>query len=136
MKVLITGATGLVGKAIVKELHSSGVQVNYLTTKKDKIVTNEDYHGYYWNPKTSEIDEACFENVSAIINLAGASISKKWTKRYKAEVLNSRLNSLKTLKKGIQNASPKIVAFVSASAIGVYPSSLSTLYVEDEKQIV
>ncbi|MDT0608199.1 TIGR01777 family oxidoreductase [Croceitalea rosinachiae] len=136
MKVLITGATGLVGNAIVKKLHAKGIQVNYLTTRKNKIVIKEDYQGYHWSPEKFEIDNNCFVDVSTIINLAGATISKRWTESHKNEVLNSRVNSLKTLKKGLKQRNfSQIESFVSASAVGIYPTSLSTLYTEDEDQI-
>lgn len=136
MKVLITGATGLVGRAIVKDLHAKGIQVNYLTTSKSKIASHEDYQGFYWNPSSAEIDTNCFKDVSAIINLAGATISNRWTKAYKAEVLNSRIDSLKILKKGIQEAgNTQIESFVSASAIGIYPNSLSTFYTEESEGV-
>ncbi len=136
MKVLITGATGLVGKAIVKELHSKGVQINYLTTSREKIAHSEDYQGFYWNPAKREIDENCFTDVSVIINLAGASISKKWTESYKKIVLNSRIDSLKTLKMGLEKVgSEEIDSFVSASAIGIYPNSLSTYYTNDVNEV-
>ncbi|TAI49445.1 TIGR01777 family oxidoreductase [Flagellimonas allohymeniacidonis] len=136
MKVLVTGATGLVGKAITQALHNQGISVNYLTTRKGKIVSSEDYQGFYWNPSKGEIDLNCFEDVSAVINLAGSNIAKRWTSSYKKQVLNSRLNSLKTLRKGIEQIGDSdIISFVSASAIGIYPNSLTTFYEETETSV-
>ncbi|WP_350292388.1 TIGR01777 family oxidoreductase [uncultured Croceitalea sp.] len=136
MKVLITGATGLVGKAIVRELNDKGVHVNYLTTSKEKLVTKDTYKGFYWNPSKKEIDLECFDNVTAIINLAGASISNRWTTSYKAKVLDSRIDSLRTLHDGIRKSGTKnITSFVSASAIGIYPNSFSSFYTEEEQSI-
>lgn len=97
MKLLITGATGLVGRAIVELSNKQGIPVNYLTTSREKIVSNENFQGFYWNPENNEIDIKCFEGVTSIINLAGSSISKRWTAEYKNEILHSRINSLKTL---------------------------------------
>ncbi len=136
MKVLITGATGLVGKAIVKELLQRGIAVNYLTTRKEKLASTEDFRGFIWNPAKGEIDDNCFEGVDTIINLAGASISKRWTTAYKKEVLQSRLDSLETLKIALQKVdTSQITSFVSASAIGIYPSSLYNFYDEKEKDV-
>ncbi|MBM1106355.1 TIGR01777 family oxidoreductase [Aurantibacter crassamenti] len=136
MKYLITGATGLVGKEIVRLCHDSGIAVNYLTTSKSKIVSKKDYKGFYWNPDTGEIDSACFEGVSAIINLAGASISKKWTPSNKKQILNSRINSIGTLFNALNKGEfEEIDTFVSASAIGVYPNSLEKYYDEDTAEI-
>ncbi len=124
MKVLITGGTGLVGKAITSALHRQSIPVNYLTTRREKIKTSKNLKGFYWNPTTNEIDLSCFEDVTGIINLAGATIAKKWTSAYKKKVLESRLNSLDTLQHGLnQLDGSKIESFVSASAIGIYPSS-------------
>ncbi len=132
MKVLITGATGLVGREITRICNENNISVNYLTTNKRKVISEENYRGFYWNPSSGEIDLDCFEGVSAIINLAGASISKRWTAAYKEEILQSRLNSLKTLHKGIRSInSTNINSFVSASAIGIYPDSVTHFYEED-----
>lgn len=142
MRILITGATGLIGSEITRHFQDRGIPVNYLTTSKDKIATKSDYHGFYWNPSSGEIDEKCFEGVTAIINLAGASISERWTDSYKKVILSSRVNTLKTLYKALKkhktlNRSEfdKITSFVSASAIGVYPDSLSNYYTEEETKI-
>jgi len=134
MKVLITGTTGLVGSEIVRLCRKRNIDVNYLTTSKSKIVSERNYQGFYWNPDTGKIDLECFKNVSAIINLAGASISKRWTVSYKKKILSSRINSLATLRKGIaQIDASNISTLVSASAIGIYPNSLSNFYTENNE---
>lgn len=83
MRVLITGATGLVGTQVVKALHQNDVAINYLTTSKDKIESSDNYQGYFWNPSQGEINTDCFKDVKAIINLAGASVGKPWTSAHK-----------------------------------------------------
>ncbi|MEY8780684.1 MULTISPECIES: TIGR01777 family oxidoreductase [Flavobacteriaceae] len=136
MKVLITGATGLVGQAIVKVLHDKGIPVNYLTTSKNKITSQEDFQGYYWNPSKGEIDLDCFKNVQAIINLAGTTIAKRWTPNHRKKVLLSRINSLQTLKNGLEQSNNKEVeCLISASAVGIYPDSISDFYDETETKV-
>ena len=133
MKVLITGATGLVGKALVNLCLKENIPVNYLTTSKAKIKSTPSYKGFYWNPRINEIDINCFEGVTAIVNLAGSSISKRWTKSYKKEILNSRISSLRTLYNGLERTDrSRLTSFVSASAIGIYPNSLDHYYTEEE----
>lgn len=136
MKVLITGATGLVGSELVSLFHEQSIAVHYLTTRKNKIVSDTDYKGFYWNPDENEVDLKCFEGISVIINLAGASISKRWTTSYKEKVLSSRVNSLRTLYNALEKVdTSKINSFVSASGIGIYPNSLNAYYTEDEKEV-
>ena len=136
MRVLITGATGLVGNEIVSLCHRQNIGVNYLTTNRDKIISKDNYQGFYWKPSALEIDLECFKGVSAIINLAGASIAKRWTNRYKKEILSSRLNTLKTLSTGLEKVErDDIESFVSASAISIYPHSFSSFYTEEDKRV-
>ncbi len=136
MKLLITGATGLIGRTIVELANQQGISVNYLTTSEEKIVSNENFQGFYWNPGANKIDLDCFEGVSAIINLAGSTIAKRWTADYKNEILYSRINALKTLNQALGKINTKnITSFVSASAIGIYPDSLGSLYTEDEQEV-
>jgi uncharacterized protein (TIGR01777 family) len=131
MKVLITGATGLVGSEIVKLCQKENIAVNYLTTSKEKIKTEPGYQGFYWDPKKGEIEKGCLEGVHKIINLVGASVSKPWTSSHKKAILNSRVESANLLLKTLKNNSHQITQIVSASAIGIYPDSLTTLYHED-----
>lgn len=133
MKVLITGATGLIGKAITNLCREKGISVNYLTTDRSKIKNEVNYQGFYWEPKNNEIDVKCFEGVTAIINLAGAGIARKWTNAYKKKILSSRTDSLKTLFIALKNLDPaERISFISAAAIGIYPNSLSDFYTEEQ----
>lgn len=135
MKVLITGATGLIGKEIVKVCHDEGMHVNYLTTSKSKLEAKENYKGFYWNPGEDTIDETCFEGVDAIINMVGASISKRWTNSYKKTIINSRTRTAALLKSTIEKYNYPVKQIISASAIGCYPSSLTNYYEEDFSKI-
>lgn len=135
MRVLITGATGLIGQEIVKQCHAQDITVHYLTTSKSKLSKEANYKGFYWNPNTNEIDHNCFKDVSAIINLVGASISKRWTKSYKKEILESRTKTAQLLQDTIKAHNYDIDHVVSASAIGIYPTSLTNYYEEDATQV-
>ena len=135
MKILITGATGLIGKEIIRLCEQRGYRVNYLTTNQEKIKNSDTVNGYYWNPATQEIDEKCLKGINGIINLAGSSIAQRWTAKNKREILNSRINSIQLLHKLLVQNSNKVKSIVSASAIGIYPSSLSKEYDESEQMI-
>lgn len=135
MTVLITGATGLIGQKIVKLCHAEGISVHYLTTSKSKLTTEDNYKGFYWNPNKNEIDHKCFEGVSSIINLVGATISKRWTEDYKKIILESRTKTAELLQDTIKKHNYKIDYVVSASAIGIYPSSFVNFYDEENTEI-
>lgn len=130
-KVLITGATGLIGSELVQQCLAEGILVNYLTTSKEKIVDTENKAGFYWNPKKKSIDPKAFEGVTALVNLAGAPISGRWTEKNKKNILDSRLESVDLLYETLQKIDHNIVHFISASGINIYPSSKTKLYTEE-----
>lgn len=132
MRVLITGATGLVGSRITRLCHDKGIDVSYLTTSKKKLEQSEKYRGYYWNPSTGEIDAACLEDVGAIINLAGENVFQPWTNKARKRILSSRTDSLDLLYKVLSENEHEVGQLVSASAIGIYPSSFQKMHTEDE----
>lgn len=135
MKVLITGATGLVGSEIVKQCDEEGIEVHYLSRSKSKINADKNYKGFYWNPAEKEIDENCLNGVDKIINLAGASIAQRWTSSNKKKILNSRIQSLSTLYTLLAEKKHQVTQLVSASAIGIYPNSLQKLYDEENLDV-
>ena len=135
MNILITGATGLIGRKLTNDLLLNGYAVNYLTTRKSQIKSNSKINGYYWNPEKNIIDLECFKNVDTIINLAGSNIAKRWSDSNKLDILNSRIKSLNLLKHSISNNKINIKKIISASAIGIYPSSVDNVYKENESLI-
>lgn len=132
MKILITGATGLIGSELVRLLLQNGVTVHYLTTSKDKIETQPNYRGFYWDPNQGVIDENALMGVDSIIHLAGATISKRWTSKYKQEIIESRILSSNVLFKALKDHPHSVKQIVSASAIGIYPDDLTNLYTEED----
>lgn len=135
MRVLITGATGLIGSKLSRLCRDRGIKVNYLTTSKSKIKKEEDYQGFYWDPSTKEIEKGCIEGVKTIIHLAGASIAEPWSNSYKKEIIRSRTETAALLYETLESESNQVENFISASAIGVYPSSLEKLYFEDDNVV-
>lgn len=132
MNVLITGATGLVGQALVAILLKEGYNVNYLSISRTKLSNRLNYRGFYWNPEKQEIDEAAFKDVSVIVHLAGASVSKKWTPTYKTEILQSRIQTTRLLFDTLSRIPNQVQHIVSASAIGGYKSSFDRIYHEED----
>jgi uncharacterized protein (TIGR01777 family) len=115
-KVLITGASGLLGKTIADKLHNLGFQVLTLSRMK-----KEDKNAFTWNVEKGEIDEEAVKNADYIIHLAGEGIAdKKWTETRKKQIIESRTKSTHLLLRAIKNTKANIQAFISASAVGYY----------------
>ena len=132
MKVLITGATGLIGSQIIEDCIKSNISVNFLTTSRRKIIKSDMVNGYYWNPSKKVIDLDCFIDIDTIIALSGSSVFSLWTRKRKKEIISSRVLSLEFLKESIENNDIKISQLISASGISLYPDSLKIKYDENE----
>jgi len=135
MRILITGATGLVGTVLTQKFLNQGHTVHYLTTREDQIQSLDNYQGFFWNPDKSIIDESCLIGVDAIVHLAGATVAKKWTAAYKQEIIESRTLSSQLLYKTLKNHQHQVRQIVSASAIGIYPHSFETHYTENTVEL-
>jgi uncharacterized protein len=133
MKILVSGATGLIGKNILTLAENKNISVHFLSTRKHKLVDTEFVKGFYWNPEDGEIDGRCFEGVDTLFHLAGASISKPWTPQNKKIILESRVQTSRLLRKEMERQKIKMKNIVCASAIGIYPNSLEDTFDENSE---
>jgi uncharacterized protein (TIGR01777 family) len=126
-RIAITGASGLIGNALVGYLKSQGHTVQRLVRRA--AVSSEEIT---WDPIAGTVDLDAIAGVDAVIHLAGAGVSdKRWTKKYKSEILNSRLLGTTTIAKAVAIVKPQV--FISASAIGWYGESGNRAVVESDR---
>ena len=116
MRVLISGASGLIATELKVQLKRLGHEPVSLVRREARNTSE-----VAWDPATGYLQEGIIETVDAVVNLAGATTGKiPWTKKYKEEIVASRLNSTKTLVDAINGASKKPKVLVSGSASGFY----------------
>ncbi|HMK17284.1 MAG TPA: TIGR01777 family oxidoreductase [Chitinophagaceae bacterium] len=121
--VLITGGTGMIGKALTQALIERGFNVIILTRHiNDQQKTKNDKLSYaIWDVEKQTIDKNAFAKADYIIHLAGASVAeKRWTKKRKQEIVSSRVDSGKLIADSLKNLPNKVKTVVSATAIGWY----------------
>jgi uncharacterized protein (TIGR01777 family) len=134
--ILITGGTGLVGKALTTFLLSKGYQVIVLSRNKKERNQNTNLTYAIWDVTNQKIDIEAVQKADCIIHLAGAGVmDKKWTAEYKKEIVDSRVKSSELLVTTLKNNPHKVKAIVSASAIGFYGEDKIPNYsfTEDDK---
>ena len=116
--ILVTGATGMVGKALLQSLHQKGYTITVLSRKPTTV---KNAKVYLWDVQKQQIDLNCLTDVDTIIHLAGASVAeKKWTKARKKEIIDSRVQSTQLLYKSLKEHPNNVQNFISASAVGYY----------------
>ncbi len=128
-KILITGGSGLIGKALTIWLMDRAYDVVHLGRKK---ATSKLVPSFTWDIEKQWIDPEALEGVDVIIHLAGANIGeKRWTTNRGKEILNSRILSGQLLLDQLQAHKHSIKAFISASAIGIYGSKTSEIVFDE-----
>jgi uncharacterized protein len=135
MKIVVTGATGFIGRQLSELLIRGGHELILLTRMLRHTASRSKQVQYViWNPadETSVVNEV--DGADAVINLAGESIAaKRWSKKQKERLLTSRVNATQIVAKSIQRASQKPKILLSASAVGFYgPRGNESIY-EDGK---
>lgn len=116
MKVLISGASGLIGTELAKQLTAQGHQAIRLVRRPVKSADE-----LFWAPGVAPLDPNSLSDIDAVVNLAGATTGKiPWTKKYEKELISSRLDSTKTLVDAINACPNPPKVLISGSASGIY----------------
>ncbi len=124
-RVVITGATGLIGRRIVQILEEKGVQVAVLVrdVKKAAAMLGDTVTPVYWDFDRPEAGEwrAALQGAQGVIHLAGTPLfDRRWTASFKRQMEQSRVQSTRQLVEAIRSVASKPEVFVSASAVGIY----------------
>jgi uncharacterized protein (TIGR01777 family) len=126
-RVAITGASGMIGTALVGHLKSEGYTVQKLVRRASRAADE-----ISWDPQSGTVDLEALAGVDAIIHLAGAGVGdKRWTKKYKSEILNSRLLGTTAIANAVNTVKPSV--FISASAIGWYGETGNRAVIETDR---
>lgn len=118
-RVVIAGASGLIGRALTASLRADGVAVTRLVRRP--VVSPDEVE---WDPGKEALDPAVLDGADAVIGLNGASIGRfPWSPSYKNTLLWSRISPTRTLATALRALGAGAPAFVSASAVGYYGSA-------------
>jgi uncharacterized protein len=121
MKVLVTGASGRIGKALCDELLGRGDEVVGLTRGPDKAAAAQPQVTWHaWEPTLERPTEAAFEGVEGVVNLVGEKINQRWSGDAKRKIMDSRKVATHNLVGTIEGLATKPKVLVSQSAVGYY----------------
>ena len=115
MKIAVSGASGLIGSALVPALEAAGHEVLRLV-RREPASPGE----ISWSPAEGTLDTAALTGVDAFVNLSGANIGRRWTDRRKAEILESRVQATDLLARTAADLDPRPSVLVSSGGVGIY----------------
>lgn len=125
MNLVLAGATGFLGTPLIQWLQNDGHRLTVLTRTPRRA------HEVRWDPYSSPASWVhLLQDADAVINLAGASISKRWTAAHKREMWNSRIRSTRTLVEAMKSLPRRPATLLNASAVGIYGSRGDELMTE------
>ena len=115
MRIVVSGASGLIGSALVPALESAGHEVLRLV-RRPAPHRNE----VSWDPSAATVDAAKLAGVEGAVNLSGATIGRRWTPQRKREILASRVDSTTLLATTLASLEPRPRVLVCAGGVGIY----------------
>jgi uncharacterized protein (TIGR01777 family) len=125
-RVVIAGASGLIGSALADSLRADGIRVTTLVRRPP-----ENADEVQWLTDTEPLDPAVLEGADAVVGLNGATIGRfPWTRGYKNTLLWSRITPTRAIARAVRELGEAAPAFVSASAVGYYGSAPGAVLTE------
>jgi uncharacterized protein len=135
MRVLVTGATGLIGSAVSDALLARGDEVVGLTRDPERAKPrNPTVRWYAWQPATERPPPEAFDHVDAIVNLVGEEINQRLTEGNKRRIRESRVTASRNLIQGIKALEEPPKVFVGQSAVGYYGDRGAAIVDEDSER--
>ncbi len=135
MRVLVTGASGMIGSAVCDALLARGDEVVGLSRDPDHARgTNPTVAWHAWNPASERPPEVAFDGVDAVVNVIGEEINQRLTREAKQRIRDSRVRSTKNLVDGIAAQSERPRVMVSQSAVGYYGDQGEAVIDEGKRQ--
>jgi uncharacterized protein (TIGR01777 family) len=123
-RIVIAGATGFIGRALVEELAGHGLRIVALTRSPDRPGLPRDVLLERWDGSTAGAWRRQVDGALAVVNLAGDSLARgRWTRAKKERILSSRVRAGSALVEAVRAAGRKPRVFVQASAVGFYGDS-------------
>jgi uncharacterized protein len=124
VRVLVTGASGLIGSALCDSLLSRGDEVVGLTRDPDKVrLARPSVAWHRWEPTLERPEDAAFDGVDAVVNLVGEKIDQRWTGEAKRKIMETRRAGTRNLVQAIAGLEQRPGVLVSQSAVGYYGDS-------------
>ena len=126
-RIVISGASGLIGAALASSLGADGIEVTTLVRRPPRLDTE-----VQWQPGESPLDPDSLAGAEVVIALGGASVGRlPWTRGYRRELVDSRLQATRTITTALRALRTDAPALVSASAVGYYGSAPGEVLTED-----
>jgi uncharacterized protein (TIGR01777 family) len=116
MNIAITGSTGLLGSALIDALQAEGRSISRVVRRPSATSAND----ILWDPARGSIESKKFNDIDAVVHLAGESVAQRWTTARKKEILESRVRGTTLLCQTLASLPSKPSVLISASAIGYY----------------
>lgn len=121
MKILVTGATGFIGKALCKTLAADGHELVVLSRRPESAEVAPGAKAFGWNPEADAPPVECWAGVEAVVHLAGEPVAaKRWTEEQKRRIRDSRVVGTRNLVRGMKATQVPPKVFISGSAVGFY----------------
>jgi uncharacterized protein (TIGR01777 family) len=131
--VLISGGTGLIGRALVKKLQDKGYSVGVLSRSGKKDTSTVRF--FLWDPDNNSIDQEAVDWADHIISLAGENVAQRWTSSAKKRILDSRIDGTLLFRDALAKRKNLLKSFISSSAIGYYGSDTGDAELDEQSPL-